>query len=65
MGGFYPESTIMTEFNFNCGRFLMGDAEECAGMSHKAVSGMPPEVKMVFSGFEVGLGVMSGGALTR
>ena len=42
----------------------MGDAEECFSSAKTAVSMMPPQVRMVFSGFEVGFGVMSGGALT-
>ena len=43
----------------------MGEPMECGGKSYEAVPGMPPEVRMVFSGFEVGLEVQSGAALTR
>jgi len=64
MGGYYPESDLFSEFNFNCGENFMGDAEECFSSAKTAVSMMPPQVRMVFSGFEVGFGVMSGGALT-
>ena len=65
MGGFYPSSELSSEFNFNCGFHLMGEPMECGGKSRQAILGMPKEVKMVFSGFEVGLEVQSGAALTR
>jgi len=65
MGGFYPTSNDRSSFNFNCGQQLMGEPMECGGKSYEAVLGMPPEVRMVFSGFEVGLEVQSGGALSR
>ena len=42
----------------------MGEPLECEGSARDAVSGMPSEVRMVFSGFEVGFAVNSGGALT-
>jgi len=61
MGGFHPSGS---EFNLNCGFGLMGDPLECYGQSQKAVQNMPPEVKIMFSGFEVGVSVQSGGALT-
>ena len=64
MGGIYPESVLFSEFNFNCGEFLLGDLAECEGSAKAAVEKMPSNVKMVFSGFEVGNKVMSGGALT-
>ena len=64
MGGFYPQTITTGEFNFNCGKGLMGQPYECEGKSREAVSGMPPSVKMVFSGGEVGSQVNSGGALT-
>ena len=35
-----------------------------AGSARSAVENMPPGVKMVFSGFEVGVRVLSGGVLT-
>ena len=65
MGGFYPTSNNRSSFNFNCGQQLMGEPMECGGKSYEAVLGMPPEVRMVFSGFEVGLEVQSGAALSR
>ena len=65
MGGYYPSSNNYSSFNFNCGQQKMGEPMECRGKSRQAVLGMPSEVKMVFSGFEVGLQVSSGGALTR
>jgi hypothetical protein len=71
MGGFYPSSNNFSSFNFNCGHQyssgepFMGEPMECAGKSHQAVLNMPKEVKMVFSGFEVGLEVKSGAVLTR
>ena len=65
MGGAYPSSHYLSTFNFGCGQPFMGEPLECGGKSRKAVLNMPPEVKMVFSGFEVGLQVMSGAALTR
>ena len=64
MGGYYPQSDLFSEFNFNCGWSFMGEPLECEGSARAAVSGMPPEVRMVFSGFEVGFAVNSGGALT-
>ena len=64
MGGVYPATDIFSEFNFNCGEFLLGDMAECEGSAKAAVENMPPSVKMVFSGFEVGFAVNSGGALT-
>ena len=63
MGGMYPESVLFSEFNFNCGDGLLSPAE-CEGSAKAAVENMPTNVKMVFSGFEVGNKVMSGGALT-
>ena len=65
MGGIYPQSTLFSEFNFNCGMGLM-DTElyECEGSARTSVQLMPPETKLVFLGFEAGLQVMSGGALT-
>ena len=65
MGGYYPSSNEYSEFNFNCGQQLMGESLECGGKSRQAIMDMPTEVKMVFSGFEVGLQVQSGAALTR
>jgi hypothetical protein len=65
MGGFFPSSNEYSEFNFNCGWQLMGKPEECEGKARQAVLNMPKEVKMVFSGFEVGVEVKSGAALTR
>ena len=64
MGGVYPESTLFSEYNFDCGMGFLGEALECTGSAKSAVENMPPGVKMVFSGFEVGIAVMSGGALT-
>ena len=64
MGGYYPQSDLFSEFNFNCGWSFMGEPLECEGSARDAVSGMPSEVRMVFSGFEVGFAVNSGGALT-
>ena len=64
MGGVYPESTLFSEYNFDCGMGFLGDTLECTGSAKSAVENMPPGVKMVFSGFEVGIEVMSGGALT-
>ena len=64
MGGYYPQSDLFSEFNFNCGWSFMGEPLECEGSARNAVSGMPSEVRMVFSGFEVGFAVNSGGALT-
>ena len=55
MGGRYPESVLFSEFNFNCGEFLLGDLAECEGSAKAAVENMPPAVKMVFSGFEAEL----------
>ena len=63
MGGRYPESVLFSEFNFNCGDGLISVAE-CEGSAKAAVENMPSNVKMIFSGFEVGNKVMSGGALT-
>ena len=64
MGGIYPQSFLFSAYNFNCGMGTLGDSLECAGSAKSAVENMPPEVKMVFSGFEVGVRVMSGGILT-
>ena len=64
MGGVYPYSGLFSEFNFDCGKNYMGEPLECYGKSREAVLGMPPQVKMVFSGFEVGLLVMTGASLT-
>ena len=55
MGGVYPATDIFSEFNFNCGEFLLGDLAECEGSAKAAVENMPPSVKMVFSGFEAEL----------
>ena len=63
MGGNYPWDD-WTEFNFNCGDNFMGEPRECFGTAELAVNLMPPEVKMVFLGFEVGADVYSGGALS-
>ena len=65
MGGFFPSSNEYSEFNFDCGQQYMGEAEECEGKARQAVLNMPKEVRVVFSGFEVGLEVQSGAALTR
>ena len=55
MGGVYPATDIFSEFNFNCGEFLLGDLAECEGSAKVAVENMPANVKMVFSGFEAEL----------
>ena len=55
MGGVYPATDIFSEFNFNCGEFLLGNMAECKGSAKAAVENMPPSVKMVFSGFEAEL----------
>ena len=55
MGGVYPATDIFSEFNFNCGEFLLGDLAECEGSAKAAVENMPATVKMVFSGFEAEL----------
>ena len=52
MGGNYPWDD-WTEFNFNCGDNFMGEPRECFGTAQLAVNLMPPEVKVVFLGFEV------------
>jgi len=65
MGGVYPQTTGWSEFNFNCGMELMGDALDCGGKAREAVLGMPESVKMVFSGFEVGIQVNTGAVLTK
>merc|ERR1711970_1236550 len=49
MGGIYPSSEDESEYNFDCGKGYMGPALECSGMSHSAITSMPPNVKMVFS----------------
>ena len=63
MGGNYPWDD-WTEFNFNCGDNFMGEPRECFGTAQLAVNLMPPEVKVVFLGFEVGADVYSGGILS-
>ena len=64
MGGVYPESVLFSEFNFNCGEMLLGDTLECGGSAREVVNNMPEQIKMVFSGFEVGNKVFTGGVLT-
>ena len=63
MGGSYPRS-LVPSFNFGCADGLMGEAGECGGSAQAAVSLMPPEVRLVYSGFTPGFLVRSGGALT-
>ena len=64
MGGSYPRS-LVPSFNFGCGDGLMGEAAECGGSAMAAVSRLPPEVTVVYSGFTPGFLVRSGGALTE
>jgi len=62
MGGAYPGGQ---EFNFDCGECCMGDAHECWGTARQAVDLLPREVKVVFSGQEVGAGIPSGSSLSH
>merc|ERR1712018_895569 len=55
MGGIYPQSFMFSAYNFNCGLGTLGNSLECTGSARSAVENMPPGVKMVFSGFEVGV----------
>ena len=66
MGGNYVGHGLswLPKFNFNCGKGFMGAPLECEGSAAAAVAGMPPEVRMVFSGFEAGVRVLTGAALT-
>ena len=66
MGGNYIGHGLswLPKFNFNCGKGFMGAPLECEGSAAAAVAGMPPEVRMVFSGFEAGVRVLTGAALT-
>ena len=65
MGGVYPKSKNFSEFNFSCGSGELGPAAECQGSSKKVVELMPPKMKMVFSGFEVGERVEHGAIMTK
>jgi hypothetical protein len=64
MGGTYPSSGPFSTFNFNCGGGLMGEPLECFGSAKAALALIPSQVKVIFSGFEVGIVVHSGAALT-
>merc|ERR1711899_513454 len=61
-GGAYPGGQ---EFNFDCGECCMGDAHECWGTARQAVNLLPREVKVVFSGQELGGGIASGASLSH
>ena len=43
----------------------MGDPLECYSSAQEYVELMPPDVKVVYSGFNVGVGVPSGAVLTH
>ena len=64
MGGSYPRS-LLPSFNFGCADGLMGAPGECGGSAQAAVSRLPPEVRLTYSGFTPGFLVRSGGALTE
>jgi len=67
MGGYYPDSKDGedgSEFNFDCGKNYLGPPLECYGSARKAISSIPGDVEVIFSGFEIGDTVMSGGAMT-
>ena len=64
MGGYYPSSP-KSEFNFDCGKGQMVEEDECRGSTKFVVDNMPSSVKFVFSGFELGVIVNSGAALTN
>lgn len=65
MGGKYPESNGQPECNFcGCAHADEASAATAAAATAYVTSHMPPEVKIIFSGFEVGVDVKSGGRLT-
>ena len=68
MGGRYPTSTVGPfgcECNF-CGAFHGGlDHAAAAAASQYVVSHLPSEVKVVYSGFEVGYNVQAGSPLAK
>mmetsp|Transcript_84479 Transcript_84479/g.273132 ORF Transcript_84479/g.273132 Transcript_84479/m.273132 type:complete len:288 (+) Transcript_84479:90-953(+) len=62
MGGAYPSSGALCECNFCALRSV--DHQVAVEASAYVVKHMPPEVKIIFSGFEVGVAVQSGAALS-
>jgi inosine-uridine nucleoside N-ribohydrolase len=65
MGGKYPKSDGQPECNLcGCAHADTGSAATAAAASGYVFSHMPPEVKILFSGFEVGLKVQTGARLS-
>ena len=66
MGGKYPSSGKSSECNF-CGCYNGASAADAATAEHATAyvtSHWPPNVRLLFSGFEVGVRVQSGGRLS-
>ncbi|KAK3273444.1 hypothetical protein CYMTET_18313 [Cymbomonas tetramitiformis] len=66
MGGKYPTSGTSPECNF-CGCYngaTIADSATASAASGYVFSHIPPEVKILFSGFEIGIAVQSGGKLS-
>jgi len=65
MGGKYPSSNGGSECNFcGCAWASGSDAETAASATAYVVANMPPEVEVLYSGFEIGIEVQSGGTLS-
>jgi len=65
MGGKYPGSEGSPECNFcGCAHADSASAATAAASTAYVFSHMPPEVEIVYSGFEIGIQVQSGGRLT-
>ena len=61
MGGHYPSSKEhRAEWNFGGG----GNATVAGDMAKRAIESIPPNVSVIFSGYEVGASIFSGGQLT-
>ena len=65
MGGKYPSSSDGSECNFcGCAWASASDAATAAAATAYVVESIPPQVTVLYSGFEIGIEVQSGGTLS-